>query len=54
MRMSIYYTTQVYSDVMIKANDTDIVVEAISARHHLQETGVQKMWDAFGQGAHLR
>ena len=43
-----------YKDIMIKANDTDIVVIAVSARQHLQDIGLQKMWVAFGQGANLR
>ena len=39
---------------MIKANDTDVVVIAISTLPSLQELGFEKLWIAFGQGTHLR
>jgi len=39
---------------MIKANDTDVVVIAISILSSLQELGLQKLWIAFGQGKHLK
>ena len=31
-------------NVMVKAYDTDVVVVTISAMHHLQKIGMQKMW----------
>ena len=40
--------------LMIKANDTDVVVIAISILPSLQELGLQKLWIAFGQGKHLK
>lgn len=40
--------------LMIKANDTDVVVIAISTLPSLQELGLQKFWLAFGQGVYLR
>ena len=35
--------------LMIKANDTDVVMVAISILPSLQELGLQKLWIAFGQ-----
>ena len=40
--------------IMIKANDTDILVLAINVLPALQEIGVMHLWVAFGQGRHLR
>ncbi len=40
--------------LMIKANDTDVIVIAISTLPSLQELGLEKMWIAFGQEIHLR
>lgn len=40
--------------LMIKANDTDIIVIAIYILPSLQELGLQKLWIAFGQGTHLK
>ena len=40
--------------LMIKANDTDVIVIAIYILSSLQELGLQKLWIAFGQGAHLK
>ncbi len=40
--------------VIVKANDTDVLVIAISTFTHLQELGLQKMWLAFGQGCRLK
>ena len=37
-----------------KANDTDVVVIAISVFPSLKELGLEKMWIAFGQGKNLR
>ena len=39
---------------MIEANDTDIVVIAISLMSSLVATGLEKMWVAFGKGEHRR
>ena len=41
------------TSVMIKANDTDVVV-AISCFQSLQAIGLEKLWIAFGHGAHSR
>ena len=35
---------------MTNANDTDVLVIAVSALPQLQELGLQKLWIAFGQG----
>ncbi len=43
-----------YQTLMIKANDTDVVVIAISILPSLQELGLQKLWITFGQGKHLK
>ncbi len=40
--------------LIIKANDTDILVIAISVLPSLQELGLINLWLAFGQGANLR
>ena len=34
--------------LMIKANDTDVVVIAISFMKSLNELGIEKLWTAFG------
>ena len=38
---------------MIKANDTDVVVIAISTLPLLKQYGLQKLWICYGQAAHL-
>ena len=43
-----------YKVLMIKANDTDVVIIAKATLPSLQELGLQKLWVAFGQGTHLR
>ena len=40
--------------VIVKANDTDVVVIAVSLFPSLQELGMQKMWVTFGQRSNLR
>jgi len=40
--------------LMIKANDTDVLVIAISVLSALQDIGLQQLWVAFGQGQHLK
>jgi len=40
--------------LMIKANDTDVVVIAISVMQSLNEIGLQKLWIAFDQGGNFR
>jgi len=40
--------------LMIKANDTDVVAIAISVIKSLKETGLEKMWIAFGQRGNFR
>ena len=39
---------------MISANDTDVLVIAVSTFSQLQELGRQEMWLAFGQGRNLK
>lgn len=40
--------------LMIKANDTDVLVIAVSVLPALKEFGLEKLWLAFGQGRNLR
>ena len=40
--------------VIVKANDTNVVVIAISTFTHIAELGLTKMWIAFGQAVHTR
>ena len=40
--------------IMIKANDTDVVVIAVSLFPVLQDLGLEQLWVAFGQGQSLR
>ena len=47
-------TIEGYKSEMIEANDTDIVVIAISLMPSLAATGLEKMWVAFGKGEHRR
>ena len=47
-------TTDGRKSIIIKANDTDTLVIAISVLPSLQEIGLEKMWIAFGQGAKMR
>ena len=35
--------------IMVKANDTDVVIIAVSVLQTLQELGLQELWVAFGQ-----
>ena len=37
--------------LIIKANDTNVVIIAVSVLPSLQKLGLQSMWIAFGQGA---
>eukprot|EP00745_Piridium_sociabile_P026549 TRINITY_DN4240_c0_g1_i3.p1 TRINITY_DN4240_c0_g1~~TRINITY_DN4240_c0_g1_i3.p1 ORF type:complete len:1496 (-),score=398.92 TRINITY_DN4240_c0_g1_i3:837-5324(-) len=47
-------TLQGSQSLVIKANDTDVLVIAISTMPSLQELGLESMWLAFGQGATAR
>ena len=40
--------------LVMKANDTDVLVIAIATQSPLQELGLQKMWIMFGRGSRLR
>lgn len=40
--------------LIIKANDTDVVIIAVSLLPSLQQLGLKSMWIAFGQGASTR
>lgn len=40
--------------IMVKANDTDVLVIAVSVMPALKELGLQQLWLAFGQGQSLR
>ena len=44
-------TTDGSKSIIIKANDTDVLVIAISVLPSLQEIGLEKMWLVFDQGA---
>jgi len=44
-------TSQGSKSITIKANDTNVVVIAVSTMPSLQELGLEKLWIAFGQGA---
>ena len=43
-----------YKNLILKANDTDVVILAIYAYMHLQNVGLQKLWVSFGKGQHAR
>ena len=47
-------TSQCRKSITIKANDTDVVVIAVSTMPSLQELKLQKLWIEFGQGASAR
>ena len=53
-RIFVHARHAVMQTLMIKANDTDVVVLAISILPSLQELGLQKLWIAFGQGSYLK
>ena len=40
--------------LLVKANDTDVVVIAISVLSSLKELNLEKMWNACGHGANAR
>ena len=40
--------------LVIKANDSDIVVIAVSVLPQVQEIGVQTLWTAFGHGVGMK
>ena len=42
------------TSLIIKANDTDVVVIAVATLPYLQRLGLQHMWIAFGQGGNAR
>ena len=43
-----------YKSLMVDANDTDIIVIAISQMTFLKEIGLELMWIRFGKGQHTR
>lgn len=43
-----------YKSIIIEANDTDIVVIAVSFIPHLSQLGLEKLWVTFGKGSKLR
>ena len=43
-----------FETVMIKANDTDVLVIVVATFSQLQEMGLQEMWLAFGKGRNLK
>lgn len=43
---------QGHKSVMIKANDTDVVVIALHSMSFLKNLGLQNLWLAYGQGKH--
>jgi len=44
-------TSQGSKSITIKANDTDVVVIAVSTMPSLHKLGLEKLWIEFGQGA---
>ena len=50
---AIHAVAEGHTSLIIKANDTDVLVIAISAYQILAEIGLEKLWHAFGQGANL-
>ena len=40
--------------VIVKANDTKVVVIPVSTFTHIAKHGLEKMWIAFGQAVHTR
>ena len=46
--------TEGYKSVLVEANDTDVVVIAISLLPSLRVIGLERMWVAFGKGEHTR
>lgn len=40
------------TSVLIKENDTDVVVIAVSCMLPLKEAGLEQLWIVFGQGVH--
>ncbi|XP_056134724.1 mucin-5AC [Lampris incognitus] len=47
-------TADCIKSLIIKANDTDILIIAVSVLPSLQELGLENMWIAFGQGANVQ
>ena len=43
-----------FRTVMVKANDTDLLVIAVATFSQLQAIGLQEMWLAFGQGQNMK
>ena len=43
-----------HKQVIIKANDTDVLVIAVSIFSMLCELGIEKLWLSFGQGGYHR
>ena len=43
-----------FRTVMVKANDTDVLVIAVATFSQLQTIGLQEMWLAFGQGQNMK
>ena len=50
-RTATHVPARTYGHALVKANDTDVLVIAISVLPSLQELGLENMWIAFGQGA---
>lgn len=40
--------------IIIKTNDTDVIVMAVRILHTLQKLGLKQLWVSFGQGQNLR
>ena len=49
-----YATEHGAKTITVKANDTDVLVVAVSAFSTLHNLGLEKLWVAFGQGQSLR
>ena len=47
--MQLHAVAEGHTSLIIKANDIDVLVIAISAYQILAEIGLEKLWHAFGQ-----
>ena len=43
-----------FNTLMIKANDTDILMIFVAMYARLQEKGLQELWVTYGQGCHVK
>ena len=43
-----------FNTLIVKANDTDVLVIAVAMFARLQEKGLQELWISYGQGCHVK